>query len=58
MNLRDRVFTVAAEARVAAKAEGWRQHPADRDVFVRGLHRLRLTSDGPRRWCFSEVCDG
>lgn len=55
MNLRDRVFTMSAEARIAAKAEGWRPHPADRDLFVRNRRSIRLTQLDPRRWCWSDV---
>lgn len=50
----DQVYPMAAVARLAARNDGWRPHPNDRDLYMRGARRIRLTQVG-RDWCWTET---
>lgn len=51
----DRIFDSAAEARVAAQAEGW-ERTATWNILVRDDQAIELAQDKrSRAWCFGEI---
>lgn len=51
----DTIYPSRATAALAAKNDGWRPHPGDRDLYLRGARRIRLTRHSDRQWCWTAI---